>query len=121
VSITVNQPASSCGSGGSCSSADVASHNTQSNCWMIIKYTSSGGNGTNGQVYKISSNFFGGGGDHANLPGGPSLSANGWCGKNISSTFNGKHSGGSRSDGSNSAIWWLTNNGNSLIGPYSGS
>lgn len=120
VNLTVNA-ASSCGTGGSCSSAVVASHNTQSNCWVIIKYTSGGGNGANGQVYKLSSSLFGGSGSHSGLPSAPSLSATSWCGKNISSTFNGKHSGGSRSDGTNSAIWWLTNNGNSLIGPYSGA
>jgi hypothetical protein len=119
-SLTVNA-VSTCGSGGSCSSSDVAAHSTQGDCWAIIKYTSSGGNGANGQVYKIASGFFGGSGSHNALPSAPSLSAGSWCGRNISSTFNSKHSGGSRSDGSNSAIWWLTNNGNSLIGPYSGS
>lgn len=120
VNLTVNA-VSSCGTGGSCSSAEVATHNTSGNCWVIIKYTSSGGNGANGQVYQLFSSFFGGSGSHSGLPSAPSLSAGSWCGKNISSTFNNKHSGGSRSDGSNSAIWWLTNNGNSLIGPYSGS
>lgn len=120
VSLNVSA-ASSCGTGGSCSSSDVSSHNTQSNCWVIIKYTGSGGNGSNGQVYKIASGFFGGSGSHNSLPSAPSLSAGSWCGKNISSTFNSKHSNGNRSDGSNSAIWWLTNNGNSLIGPYTGS
>jgi hypothetical protein len=119
-SLTVNA-VSTCGSGGSCSSSDVAAHSTQGDCWVIIKYTSSGGNGANGQVYKIASGFFGSSGSHNALPSAPSLSAGSWCGKNISSAFNSKHSGGSRSDGTNSAIWWLTNNGNSLIGPYSGS
>jgi hypothetical protein len=121
VNLTVNAPASSCGSGGSCTSAEVAAHSSQSNCWVIIKYTASGGNGTNGQVYAITSGFFGGSGAHSTLPSAPSLSAPTWCGKNISSTFNGKHSNGSRSDGTHTAIWWLTNNGNSLIGPYSGN
>lgn len=120
VSLTVTA-VSSCGSGGSCTLSEVSTHNTQSNCWVVIKYTASGGNGTNGQVYQLSSGLFGSGGSHNGLPSAPSLSASSWCGKNISSTFNDKHSNGSRSDGSHTAIWWLTNNGNSLIGPYSGS
>ncbi len=67
----------------------------------------------------MTSGFWGSGGDHDDIA--TSLNASSWCGKNISSAFNNKHSGGARTDGSNSAIWWLTNNGNSLIGPYSGS
>ncbi|MCA9349128.1 hypothetical protein KC878_03215, partial [Candidatus Saccharibacteria bacterium] len=120
VNLTVNA-VSTCGSGGSCTSAEVAAHNTQSDCWVIVKYTASGGNGSNGQVYKLASGFFGSSGSHNGLPSAPSLTASTWCGKNISSTFNSKHSGGSRSGGGGTAIWWLTNNGNSLIGEYAGS
>lgn len=120
VTVTVNVPASSCGSGGACSLSDVAGHSTAADCWMIVKYTAGGGNGT-GKVYKIASNFFGSSGSHDGLPGAPPLTASMWCGKDISSTFNSKHNGGSRTSGSNNAIWWLTNNGNSYIADWSGN
>ncbi len=120
VAVTVNPPASTCGSGGSCTSANVTSHNTAGDCWVIVAYSASGGNGT-GKVYKLASGFFGSSGSHGGLAGAPSLSASSWCGKNISSTFNNKHSGGTRSDSGNTAIWWLTGNGNSLIGNWTGN
>lgn len=99
----------SCGSGGSCSTSEVAAHKSASDCWSII----------NGNVYAITSTFLGS--THRSSLGGPSLSASKVCGKDISRIYNSKHSNGSRSGGGHTANWWLTGNGNSLVGPWSGN
>jgi hypothetical protein len=109
-----------CGAGGTCTSSDVAAHATAGDCWTIVAYSAEGGNGT-GNVYKIMSSFFASSGTHDNFSSAPSLSASKVCGKNISSLFNSKHQGGALKDGGTTAISWLTANGNSFIGPWSGN
>ncbi|MCA9323756.1 hypothetical protein KC992_01500 [Candidatus Saccharibacteria bacterium] len=109
VNLTVNAPASSCGSGGSCTSAEVAAHSSTSNCWTII----------NGNVYSITSTFISS--THVSSLGGPSLGGSKLCGLNKTSIYNSKHSNGNRTGGGHTANWWLTGNGNALVGAWSGS
>lgn len=91
VSITVNAPVASCGSaGGSCTAAQVAAHNTQSNCWAIYSgsyYVLSGANLPSGKSSYPSQH-----------PGGAIVFDSVTCGQDIttymngSSGHNGKHS-----------------------------
>ena len=79
--------ASSCGSGGTCSAADVATHNTAGNCWI---YTTS-----NNNVYNITAYIAGG-----SHPGGNNVITP-YCGGNMTTFFTGtigghKHTTGAR-------------------------
>ncbi len=109
VSLTVNAPAAACGSGGACTTANVAAHSSTSDCWTII----------NGNVYAITSTFVSS--THSSTLGGPTLGGTKLCGLNKTSTYNNKHSNGNRTGGGQTANWWLTGNGNSLVGPWSGN
>lgn len=107
VSLSVTS-ASTCGTGGSCSLTDIQSRNSPSNCWTAI----------NGNVYSITQTFLTS--THTSTLGGPSISSGSLlCGKSYTG-FNGKHNNGNRTGGGHTATWWLTGNGNTLIGPYGG-
>lgn len=60
-------PAPACGSGGNCSAAQVASHNTQANCWVIY----------NNKVYNVT-------GFVSRHPGGRQVFNSNTCGRDIS-------------------------------------
>lgn len=87
-------PAPTCGSGGSCTAADVAKHATRSNCWVYLSPLN--------KVYNITS-YVSNGNKH---PGGDVIAQ--YCGQNIYSYFIGS-AGGHRH--SNSAL-------NSILAAY---
>ena len=74
--VPIPPPAPSCGSGGSCSASDIASHNTRSNCWVYLSgvFTSKF---TANKAYNITS-YVANGSTH---PGGDVIAA--LCGKNL--------------------------------------
>ena len=87
VTITVNAPVASCGqAGGSCTSAQVATHNTSANCWVIYAgsyYVLSGSNLPSGKsAYPSQHN------------GGSGAFTSSTCGKDITAYMNGSTNAG---------------------------
>ncbi|MCC7289087.1 cytochrome b5 domain-containing protein [bacterium] len=91
-------PAPACSAGGSCTAAQVATHNTQGNCWVIY----------GSKVYNVTGYV----GQH---PPGPSYFNSSVCGKDVSSFLGGSSSvNGNRHRHSNSAYsilnsYWYAN------------
>ena len=100
VSVSVNAPVSQCKAGGVCTAADIASHNTNGNCWVGV--TGAGYNKT----YVITSGF---NSSHQSETGKNAASSTRTCGKVISigtlRGYAGDHSGSATIGGQNFSSW----------------
>ena len=100
VSVSVNAPVSQCKAGGVCTAADIASHNTNGNCWMGVT-----GTGYN-KTYVITSGF---NSSHQSQTGKNAASSTRTCGKVISigtlRGYAGDHSGSATIGGQNFSSW----------------
>ena len=95
-------PPPSCGSpGGTCTSAQVATHNSQSSCWVVY----------NGGYYIVTS--------YVNQhPGGKSVFNSSTCGQNITGYLNGSQSTGGQQHHHSSTAYTILNS--YYVGPVSG-
>ncbi len=100
VSVTVSAPVSNCKAGGTCSAAEVATHNTNGNCWVALTGTSYN------KVYNITSSF---NSSHVADNGKNAASSARTCGKVISYTtlrnYAGDHSNGAKIGGNTFDTW----------------
>ncbi len=100
VSVTVSAPVSNCKAGGTCNAAEVATHNTNGNCWVALT-----GTGYN-KVYNITSSF---NSSHVADNGKNAASSARTCGKVISYTtlrnYAGDHSNGAKIGGNTFDTW----------------
>ncbi len=106
--LTVNPASVPCGSGGTCTQADIAPHNTQSNCWSSIN-----ANGSGQKAYKISSTFISDHGSYKSV----STVVGRLCGQVFTSNLAGKasdHRNGAKIAGLNYDQYIA----NFYIGPY---
>ncbi len=106
--LAVNAAGPACGSGGACTAADIAPHNTQANCWSSINADGSGQ-----KSYKISSTFIS---DHSSYKSASTVVSR-LCGKVYTSNLSGKasdHRNGKTIKGLNYSQYIS----NFYIGPY---
>ena len=100
VSVTVSAPAVVCNAGGTCTSSDIAPHNSNGNCWVGVT-----GTGYN-KVYVITSSF---NSSHQSSAGKNAASATRTCGRvitiNTLKGYTGQHSDGSKIGGSTFDSW----------------